>query len=359
MKILDIYIAKSVLSYTVLVLAVLLGLLTFVAFIDEFDHIGNGNYNVWEASKYIFFTTPRRLYEIFPMTALIGTLLAMSAMSADSELIVMRASGVSITQIVMSVLKIGAVLAVFSFIVGEFVTPVSETKAQRDKALALQQNINQESTLGLWMRDKNIYVHVAEVLPDLTLLGIKIFEFDSKDRLKLNAVAHAQAGVYSPEEKKWELKNLRQTVFNKDSVKTDKAKDVYWKTVLSPEILNVFLIQPDQLSVWYLYRYIRHLKANSQNTNVYELAFWKKIVGPFSTLVMVLLAIPFVFRQQLRAVGMGQNLFLGVMLGLAFFLASHGFGNLALVYNMSPILGAVLPTVIFLLLAIFMLRRVY
>jgi len=359
LKILDLYIAKSVLSYTVLVLAVLLGLLTFVAFIDEFDRIGSGSYNLWEASKYIFFTTPRRLYEIFPMTALIGTLLALSAMSADSELVVMRASGVSIAQIVLSVMKIGAVLAVFSFVIGEFVTPVSETKAQRDKALALQQNINQETTLGLWMRDKNIYVNVAEVLPDLTLLGIKIFEFDAGNRLKLNAIAHAQAGVYSPEEKKWELKNLRQTVFTDNSVKTDKAKDVYWKTVLSPEILNVFLIKPDQLSVWYLHRYIRHLRANSQNTNIYELAFWKKILGPFSTLVMVLLAVPFVFRQQLRAAGMGQNLFLGVMLGLAFFLASQGFGNLALVYNISPVLGAVLPTLVFFLFAMFMLRRVY
>jgi lipopolysaccharide export system permease protein len=153
------------------------------------------------------------------------------------------------------------------------------------------------------------------------------------------------------------LEDIRQTLINKDDAESKAVKAAYWRTDVTPQILSVFLIRPDQLSAWQLSRYISHLGENSQDTSSYELAFWNKVVTPIATAVMMILAIPFVFRQ-VRSGGFGRSLFAGIMLGLVFFVIDKGFGYIVLVYNISPLLGALLPTLLFLGAALVLLRRV-
>jgi lipopolysaccharide export system permease protein len=353
MRTLDIYIARIVLYHTMIVIAVLLGLFTFMTFIDQLGDLGTGRYGLLDAARFVLLSTPKTLYEIFPMAALLGAILGLSSMAVDSELIVIRAAGVSIARLIGSVLKIGAVLALAAIIVGEVVTPVAETAAQRGRAEAMQQNINQQTDFGLWMRDHMTYVNVGEVLPDLSLLKIRVFEFDQAGRLR--SLVYARSGDYTNE--RWRLEDIRQTLINKDDAESKAVKAAYWRTDVTPQILSVFLIRPDQLSAWQLSRYISHLGENSQDTSSYELAFWNKVVTPIATAVMMILAIPFVFRQ-VRSGGFGRSLFAGIMLGLVFFVIDKGFGYIVLVYNISPLLGALLPTLLFLGAGLVLLRRV-
>ncbi len=352
MRILDLYIGRIIVYYTLIVFAVLLGLFTFVSFLDELGELGRGNYGAWEAIRYVVLTVPKTVYDIFPMAALLGSMLGLSAMANDSELIVIRAAGVSLLRIVGSVLKIGAVLAVVAIIVGEVVTPITSTLAQRGRAEALQQNIKQHTNFGLWMRDHQTYVNVGEVLPDLSLLKVKVFEFDDEGRLR--SLVTANDGQYVNE--RWRLGDIKQTLINREGAESKEVTAAYWRTEVSPQILSVFLIRPDQLSIWQLGRYIRHLRDNNQDTSAYELSFWNKVVTPLATGVMVILAIPFVFGQ-LRSGGLGRGLFIGIMLGLLFFVADKGFGYIVLVYDISPVVGAMVPTLAFLAAGVFMLRR--
>lgn len=354
MAILERYLGRIILNQTMLVLLVLLGLFLFVNFIDQISDIGHGSYTLLEAAKYVVMTAPRTIYELFPMAALLGTILGLSVLANDSELIVMRSSGISIMQITRAVLKTGGLFVLFAILIGEVVSPWTETHAERNRAEALQENIQQQTSFGLWMRDSTTYVNVGEVLPDLSLLRIKVFEFDQNK--KLRSLVIAKEGRY--ENGEWLMEGITQTTIGLDDRAAAQNLDsAFWNTDVTPEILTAFLIQPEQLSIWQLKDYIHHLSENSQKTNSYELAFWNKIVLPLSTAVMVILAIPFVFGN-LRMGNLGKSLFQGIMLGLGFYAANKGFGYVVLAYDMPPLVGATLPVIVFLSVAIFFLRRV-
>ena len=354
MRILDLHIAKTILHYTLIVFAVLLGLFTFVTFIDQLGDLGTGRYGLWEAVRYVLLSTPKTTYEIFPMAALLGSMLGLSTLAADSELVVIRTAGVSTIRLIISVLKFGAVLVAVAILIGEIVMPITETSAQRGRAEALQQNIKQQTNYGLWMRDSMAYVNVGEVLPDLSLLKIRLFEFDEQSRLR--SLVSAESGSY--ENQSWRLSGVKQTFINLDNTASATTTAALWNTAVTPQILSVFLIKPDQLSAWQLWRYISHLDDNNQDTSTYRLAFWNKVITPLATAVMVILAVPFVFRQ-IRSGGLGRNLFVGIMLGLGFFVADKGFGYVVLVYDIYPFWGALIPTLVFFGIALMMIRRIH
>ncbi len=352
MKVFDLYIGRTILMYSLLVMGVLVALFTFITFIDELQDLGVGNYHFPQLLAYLGLSIPQRIYELFPMAALVGTMLGLSALAADSELVVMRASGLSLLQITSAVMKLGAVLVFAAVLIGELVTPFTETQAQQYRAQALEQGVK-HSSHGIWMRDQTVFVSVDEVLPDLSLLNLRVFEFDDAQRLR--SVVHAAEATY--EEEQWRLSNVRQSLFEEDRVEAISADAAYWSSALTPKILSAFLVKPEQMSAWNLRRYISHLRENAQDPAQYELAFWQKLILPFATAVMVILAIPFAFRH-LRSGGLGQSLFGGIMLGLGFYLANHGFGFYVLVYDVHPLIGALMPTVLFLGAALLMLRRV-
>ncbi len=354
MRLLDLYLGRVLLNQILLVLGVLVGVFVFVTFIDQVSYLGTGQYSLLDAIKYVLLSTPRIVYEVFPMAVLVGAILGLSLLAVDSELIVMRSSGISIGQITVAVLKLGFLLALVALLIGEFITPWSETLAQRGRAQALERNIEQKSNSGLWLRDKKTFVNVREVLPDLTLRDIRVFEFDSMSQLR--ALVYAGKGRYA--ESFWDLDDVRQTLIDEQGfTQVSEAPKARWNTAVTPQTMTVFLVQPDQLSLLQLRQYIAHLSANVQDTRNFELAYWSKLTLPVSAAVMLLLAIPFVFGS-IRSAGMGRNLFIGIMIGITFFATSKALGYIVLVYDMPPLVGAILPTAAFAMAAGILYRRI-
>ena len=124
--------------------------------------------------------------------------------------------------------------------------------------------------------------------------------------------------------------------------------------MLSPEILNVLLVVPEQMSAWNLYFYVQHLRDNKQKTERYDIALWSKLTYPFATLVMLVLALPFA-SHQLRAGGVGAKIFAGIMLGLSFHLLNRLFAHLGLLNDWPPLFSAIFPTLVFLGVALGMI----
>ena len=351
MKILNRHIGRAILRHTLVSMAVLLVLFVVIEFIEE---IGNDGYNLSRVSLLVLLSVPRMVYELFPMAALLGTTVGLSVLASDSELVVMRASGVSIPGITMAALRMGALFVVIAMLVGEFVTPVTERQAQRIRAETLQQEIQQKRDFGLWMRDAQTYVNIGEVLPDLTLHRIRIFAFDGERRLR--SMVAAREGMF--EDGHWRIGGVRRTAVDPEGrVEASSSESERWHTRVTPRILSLFLVRPEQLSFWQIRHYIRHLAANQQQTEPFELAYWGRLMLPLSTALMVVLAIPFVF-VSIRSGSVGRSLFVGIMLGLGFYAVSRGFGYVVLASGVSPFLGAVLPVAGFLLLAVAMMRRV-
>lgn len=350
--ILDRHIGRVVLYSTLLVFAVLLALFTLFEFVDKLDELGHGSFGLYQALKYLVLTLPRKIYELFPMAALLGTILGMSSLAMDSELIAMRAAGVSLLRIVGSVAKIGAVFVLAAVLIGEFGAPAAEKAATRSRAEAMNVGIQQENA-SIWLRDDLAFINIGEVLPDLSVLRLYIYQFDASDQLRLQTFA--ESARY--EDGKWRLREVSQSLLDQDRVQIRSQSEEEWVSSIDPEVLAVFAVKPESLSAFNLYRYIRHLARNSQETERYRLALWYKLIAPLTTGVMVVLAIPFVFMST-RGGGLGSRLFVGIMLGLAFFVLNRAFGFAALLYNLPPFLGALAPTLLFFLLALYLLRRV-
>lgn len=355
MRILDLYIGKILVSHVLVTVMVLLGLFTFVDFVGELGDIDKGGYGIIQVFQYVLLGIPKSLYEVFPIAALIGSILGLSVLARDSELVVMRAAGVSIQRIVFSVSKVGLILAFISMILGEVVSPYTETKAEQIRLNSIQSSIRQKDDRGVWMRDENTYVNIGEVLPNLTLLNIKIFEFDERNFLRF--LSTAEEGEYQLDNKRWLLKGLRRTMIDDDSSAADAVNAAYWTTEVEPQILSLFRIEPEQLSLWQLDQYITHLESNKQDTGKYDLVFWSKIVTPFATIAMLVLAVPFVFKEA-RSGNLGRSLFFGIMIGLVFFIMNKAFGFFVSIFSIPPMLGAALPTILVCILAITMMRRI-
>lgn len=354
MKTLDKYIAGKIFSQFVTVMFVLIALFVFIDMVAEMSQINKTGYGMWQVFQYVIFRTPRIIYELFPMGALIGAILGLSSMAKDSELVVMRAAGVSIRRIVYSTLKVGAVLAIIAMLIGEVIAPYSETRAIRTKAEALQSNIQQQSDFGLWMRDDSSYITIGEILPDLTVLDIKIFEFD--EQRKLRNLSSALSGNYDKERGSWVLNSLQSTLMDVNKVEVGKVNKAIWDTEVSPAILKVFKIQPDQLSIGNLRKYINHLTDNNQVTTQYELSFWNKIFAPISIFVMLILAVPFVFRQ-VRSGALTKGLVSGIMLGLGFFILNKAFSYFVILFSIPPVIGALIPSLIVFGVSMFLMRE--
>src|SRR5690606_31652321 len=179
---LDRYIGVHVLLAILTVLGVIVGLALLFAFIDELGDVKNG-YGLADAAQYVFFTTPRRLYEMLRMAELIGCWIGLGTLASSSELTVMRAAGVSLGRIVLAVMKPMLVLLLAGVLIGEYLAPWSEDIAQAGRASAQGAGEAQSSKRGLWHRQGSEFVHINAVQPGGRLLGVTRYQFEEERRL--------------------------------------------------------------------------------------------------------------------------------------------------------------------------------
>ena len=129
-----------------------------------------------------------------------------------------------------------------------------------------------------------------------------------------------------------------------------------WQSSLTPDKLGVVTIKPESLSISGLIDYLTYLKSNEQSAQRYELALWRKVLSPVTVAVMLLVALSFIFGP-LRETSMGARILLGVITGFAFHVSNEIFGPLAQVYQVPAVLGALLPSLVFASVAIFVMQR--
>jgi len=353
MKILDIYIGRAVILGTVVVMMVLLTLLGFLTLMDELSDVGEGRYQVGDAFLFVLLTLPRFAYEVSPMAALLGSLIGLGGMANNSELIAMRAAGVSYTRIVFSVLQAGALMLVVALFFGEIIAPETEEYAQTMRSQAMAKQVTLKTKYGFWARDGNAYINIRNILPGSRLEDIYIYEYDEEKQLQFST--HAMTAKY--EDNQWLLQDIRQSQFTDDGVQSRTIDHAKWDSMLDPGLLNVVSLNPNILPAWGLYKYISFLHANGQDAKTYEVAFWGKMVTPLVTLVMLYLSLPFVFGQ-LRSSGIGQRIFMGAMVGSGFFLMSKAFSYMAVVYDLNALFAASFPGLLLFGAALFLSSKV-
>ena len=345
------YLAREIYGATAFVFAGFLALFAFFDLINELGDLGKGNYRLPHIMLYVFLTLPSHVYELAPIAVLIGTLYTLSHLASNSEFTVMRVSGLSPLKAAGMLARIGVVFVVLTYAFGELITPFAEKAAQQLRLSALSSSLAQELRTGLWVKDETRFVNVREVLPDSTIKNIRVYDFDSDFRLQ--TISEAVRGDYQADNV-WRLSGVVRTRFEAEKVSVEKMAEMLWTSVLTPSMLSVLIVQPERMSAWSLYQYTRHLDANNQKTERFEIALWKKLVYPFAALVMMALALPFAY-VHMRSGGVGAKIFAGIMLGILFHMLNSLFSHLGLLQNWSPLTSAILPSLVFLSAAVLMM----
>jgi lipopolysaccharide export system permease protein len=346
------------------ILMIMLGLLAMFSFFDliqELDSLGEGNYGITQMLVFVLLSIPGHIYDVVPVAVLVGMMHSLGTLARNSELVVMRVSGLSLVNIGWILVKVGMLFTALTFFVGELITPISEKMAQRLRVQATDSVIAQDFKSGLWVKDGKSFVNVETVLPDASLLNVHIYEFD--ENFKLRSISVAKKGQY--EDEHWGLSDVTQTKFNtfkkieQNNIQTQIFNKANWKSLIRPELLNVLLVAPEKMSVWNLYAFVQHLQANKQKSTRYDVALWSKIIYPLACMVMVILALPFGFIQQ-RTGGTSAKLFIGVMLGVVYQIMNRVFIHLGVLNDWPPLMSAITPTILFLIAGlglIFMIER--
>jgi lipopolysaccharide export system permease protein len=348
---LDRYIGTQVFFAILTVLGVIVGLALLFAFIDEMGDV-EGNYGLQDAAWYVFLTLPRRVYEMLPMAALIGCLIGLGSLASNSELTIMRAAGVSIGRIVWAVMKPMLVLMLVGILIGEYLAPWGENRAQADRAMAQGSGEAQSSKRGLWHRQGDEFVHINAVQPNGVLFGVTRYRFD--DQRHMLSSSFARRAQYQGDH--WQLENVATTHFRERSTEVVKTPNERWDVELNPQLLGTVVLEPEALSVTGLWRYIHYLAEQGLNNGQYWLAFWSKVLQPAVTAALVLLAISFIFGP-LRSVTLGQRVFTGVVVGFVFRIAQDLLGPSSLVFGFSPLFAVLIPAAVCALAGVWLLRR--
>jgi len=351
MRTLKRYLSTEIAMAVLLVFAGLLMLFALLDLIHELEDLGKGGYRLIRVLAFVLLSVPGHIYELFPIAVLIGTLFALAQLVANSEYNVMRVSGVSLWRMAVTLLQIGLLFAGLTFICGEFVAPPAEAAAQQLRVRALTGVIAQEFRSGLWVKDDNSFINVAQVLPDSVLVGVKIYEFDAEHRLR--TISLAQRGEYAGEHQ-WKLFGVQQTSFEEAKTSVNHIPEAQWHSVMDPGLLSVLLVSPDQMSARDLRSYAQHLRENNEQTKRYDIAFWNKVVYPFAVLTMIVLALPFAHFRQ-RVGNIGAKVFSGIMLGIGFHMLGRLFAYFGLLRDWPPFWSAAFPTLMFLGLALGMI----
>ena len=339
MKILNRYIGVNLVILTFVALFALVALFSFFSVIDQLEETGRGTYDVPMALLYVLLTTPRLSYELFPIAAVIGSMAALGMLARSSELAVIRTSGVSRATLARAMTKSCMVLIICALVIGEVIAPPSESYAKQQRSLALTEQIVLKSRHGIWARDGNSYINIRKMLPGDKVEQVYIYEFDDENRLR--SAINASIGEYRDGE--WRLKNVEQTTISPDKISKREISLASWKSPFKPEMAEFILVDPQYMTLWGLFSYIRFLSANAQDTLPYEQAFWSKLIRPVSIVAMILLAIPMV-NSNSRFTSVGQRVFLGALFGILFHICNQTAGHLGMVYKINPALSVTFPT---------------
>jgi lipopolysaccharide export system permease protein len=352
MKIIDRYIGLVVTTGTLAALLVVVGLNAFFSLIGQIDDVGDGSYTLLKMLATVALTIPNSLYELFPLAALLGSLIGMGMLASNSELIAMRASGLSIWRIVFSVIQAGVVMLFVVVLLGEFVAPMAEQYAQQIRATATDARVTFMGNRGLWVRDDNLYINARKVISDNTLAGITVYEFDNDARLKMAtsaAIARYRKG-------QWVLRDVRQSEFGADSVRIRHIDKLTRDSLLTPELLGIVVLEPKDMSARDISQFMSYLEDNGLDARQYHYALLSRFITPLSALVMLFISVPFVFGG-LRSAAAGQRIFIGILVGFGFYIVSQIAGQMGQVYDLNPLLATLTPSVIFLLIGVRAVRR--
>ena len=332
---------------------VLLPLFSFFDLIEQMDDIGEGFYRMQDAFYIVLLLLPRRLIQLLPFIALIGNVIALGRLALNSEIISMRAAGLSPASISVASFKIGLCLLLLLGVLEQYAAPYMQSKAIVHRLDALNQSAELGADLGIWTRDENRVLRLGEAIRAAYVEDVEIFTLDEQGLL--SGYIHAR-GAEIISNVQWSLRGVTMKEFTDTRVSTTSSARMNWRPFLSSEQVATLTRPAESLSPTDLYRHIHYLKKTGQQHDEISLAFWRKFGAGLIMLAMLLLSVPFVFGS-VRA-GIGTRLVLAGITGICVYLLDQIFSNAGLLLNLNHALVALAPGLLLMLIGSLWLQKV-
>jgi len=354
MKIRERYIRKTLLSFTFVVLVIWLGMYSFFNFLSEMSSIGQFNYTTLEAFRYIALLIPEVAYKHASPVILLGCVLGMGHLATTNQLIVLRVSGMSIFRLTMLTIKTALIFVIAVIAIGEIFAPIASDEAEKGRSKALGHSIASQSQEGFWIRDGENFINVQKNIDGKLFSDVTIIEVNSSN--KISKVITSENAVFDGKS----LKMNNTEIFSIDDVKefdniSLKERNSYNKIVsFDKDLIDSLKKEPEELTTWNIIKQIQFLSDNKLRSIIFEVELYKRLIKPITLVAMILLAMLFIFGST-RDVTLGRKIFFGVALGLSFEMLSRIGGAMALSFDFSPVMSAILPTIVVMVIAITLL----
>ena len=338
MKRLDLYIGRSVLSVTLLAWLIVTVLDGLFALLGQLGDVGRGHYVFADALGYVLLGLPTRAYHTFPMAALIGTVLGLGHLAAQSELTAFRLAGCSVRRLGWAVMQVGLLMVVAVMLMGELVAPPSQQLAHQWRSQAIYDDISVQRDAGFWVHDGRRFIQVAQSLADGSLGGVVIYQLS--ETAQLASVTAVKQAV--PDAGHWRLDDVRSSRFLAEQVQVTDSAEQIWPALMDVRLAQLLTRDARTLSLPELGEYIDYLRRNGSPVARYALEYWQRWAAPVSALSMLLLAVSLVLGP-LGQRPLGQRLLVAVLAGLIFKLLSEVIAHAGLVYGLPPAASAFMP----------------
>lgn len=370
------YLARQIYAAFGFILFALVALFLFFDILSELGSV-KGQYTLPLALLHVLLKAPSRISEIIPIAGLIGSIYVFAMLASQSEFTILRIAGLDMRRGLTTLAKISLPLVIVTLVMSEWLGPYTENLSDKIRMKALGSSYSSQFKTGVWVKDRlrdedgsgSIrpgvrYVNVGKIEQDNEIKNIRMYEFD--DAYRLLSIRSAVSGRFD-QTGTWILDDVTETRF-KETKQADPLNPVYSAQTFShpivsldsevtPQILSVLLVSPEKMSIFSLGRFISHLRDNKQDAQRHSIAFWKKVIYPFTIFVMLTLALPFAYLK-VRAGSVGIKVFGGIMLGMSFQLFNSLFSNVGLLGSWPALLTALTPPLLYFILAIVGLRWV-
>lgn len=352
-KILQRYIAKSIVVGTLISALIIIGILVLMSLLGEMKDIGEGDYSIALAGLFVLMRLPNQLYQYSPMLVLLGSIIGLTILTANREIAVMRTSGLSINSMIMSVLGCVLIIVCCIGVLGEWFGPGLSYSAEVHKENARNAGQAVITAAGVWYHVDNNFIHIKRVVGRELLEGVTRYEFDNDHRLH----AAYYAKQLTQRDNKWTMRDVVKTIFSDDRTKSLSVAELPLDLQLNTNLFNIGLVEANEMSLHKLVKFTRYLQENGLQATEYEFQFWRRVLQPLASLIMVFLALPFVLGT-LGTASLGMRLLAGVIAGFTFFIVNALLGEISIVYQVPAFFAALLPLVLFAIAGMVLAKRI-
>jgi lipopolysaccharide export system permease protein len=356
MKIRDKYIRKTLLQFTFVVLVIWIGVYSFFNYLQEMGRIGEAGYTSVEALKYIVFQIPTVIYKHASPIILLGCILGMGHLATTSQLMVMQASGSSILKLTTVTVKTALFFIIIFIIIGESIAPIINIEAEKNRSQALGISYVSQDKKGFWIKDGDNFINVKKNFDGRIFNDITIIEVNSSNKIK--TVVAAQNANFN--EKVMMMEGTK--IFSMDSLNAVdtiniKERNSYDKNVSFDQgLIDSLKKNPEELTTYTILQQIQFLSDNKLRSGIFQVELYYRLIKPFTLVAMILIAMLFIFGSA-RDTSLGRKIFFGVVISLSFEMISRVGGALSLSFNFNPIMSAILPTMIVMLIGIILIFK--